>query len=181
MPTLEERRLFYPKSWEAEYRKHGHVREWLRRYPQLYGFTTAAKRRGMLSARPQTLDLFAQYALQFLLRESDLAESITWYKLRLNPDEAVDRDRVLEHWRTMKKVMGSAKFNRLQRAIVADSSGSLTGEPDLFCWTPDGRWFFAEAKRADAIGPHQRRWFAICEKALGEGVDIRVYRVKAAK
>jgi hypothetical protein len=64
MKTAE---LYYPVAWEAQYRQTGNVAVWLMDYPDLFP-RHVLERRGRLSANPGTLDLFAQYTLQFLLR-----------------------------------------------------------------------------------------------------------------
>ena len=79
----------------------------------------------------------------------------------------------------MCKVMGR-DFFLLQAAIREGRLKDFKGEPDLFCWTRSGKWFFAEAKRADPFTESEATWFRICQKVLGPDVDLRVYRLRPA-
>ena len=164
-----EIRIDYPVEWESEYRNIGTVALWHQEFPTLY----ESER---LSTRPGTLDLFAQYALQYLLRKNHDIESLTWYKLASTSPSAVNRSRTDAAWAKMRAVMGS-RFDTLQQAILAAGFQHFTGEPDLFCWDDSGRWFFAEAKRSDRLSAKQLRWFQVCRNALGEDADIRVFRL----
>ena len=63
----------------------------------------------------------------------------------------------------MRTVMGP-RFDTLQRAVVEAGFTGYRGEPDLFCYSDDGTWFFAEAKTPDDFfRDSQRRWFSIAE------------------
>jgi hypothetical protein len=83
-------------------------------------------------------------------------------------------------WDTMRKEMGS-RFEALQQAIVRAKpkfKPGNEGEPDLFCYTPDGAWFFAEAKTdADALRLSQRKWFGIAEDVLSRDGQVFLCRV----
>lgn len=68
--------LRYPPAWAVEYRQTGNVALWLERHPDLFP-RHVLERHGRLSSRLGTLDLFAQYALQFLLRSRYAVESLT--------------------------------------------------------------------------------------------------------
>jgi hypothetical protein len=171
----------YPLRWEAEYRKTHTVKEW--------------KRVGR-STKPG-LGCFAQYALRHLLRRGYGIKSKTWLYIASIDDDARRRlaahkpwapasprpnnhgsKRTLRNWTTMRKVMTAKTFDTLQEAIVLGGFTGFTGEPDLFCYSPDGNWFFAEVKSiSDKIGAHQQRWFGIANKALGTEHQVRVYGV----
>src|SRR5207237_705143 len=133
---------------------------------------------GRLSSRLRTLDLFAQYALQYLLRKREGIESITWLKLgnSVSP-RSVNRKRTLTHWGVMCSHMGDNNFDILQSAIRAAGLKGFTGEPDLFCWDNQRHWFFAEAKLRDSLSENQRKWIEVCRKAFGERADVRMYRL----
>ena len=79
----------------------------------------------------------------------------------------------------MKKWMGEDQFNKLRTQLNENEfKDQISGEPDLFCWEPNtGQWFFAEAKKDDNLHEKQFRWFDVCHDALGDAVDIRVYRM----
>ncbi len=171
--------VVYPVRWEEEYRREGFVQDWLETSPALFRKAIDGNpHRGRLSARLGTLDLFAQYALQFLLAR-DSVESITWYKLASISPSAKNRDRTDGHWRTMREIMGDTTFERLQRAVLAASFSNFTGEPDLFCWTKSKEWFFAEAKRQDKISERQAKWFLLCQRTTARAVNV--YRLVREK
>jgi hypothetical protein len=169
--TTKEHILKYPGTWEDEYRKTGFIQLWRDKYPGLFEDHKGAARLG-------TLDLFAQYALMFLLRRDQGIQSITWYKLASTPENAVNKDRTLRYWEKMRKWMGQENFKSLQNKLRENEFKNFTGEPDLFCWNPaTERWFFAEAKGRDKLMDSQLNWFRVCREALGKLADIRVYRL----
>lgn len=176
-----ERPILYPVEWESEYERNGVVAEWTRKYPDLFRVMLEKHRDrpSRLSSRLGTLDLFAQYALQYLLRDREAVESVTWYKLGANPLKSGNRDIILAHWLKMCEVMGT-DFFLLQAAVREAGLRGFKGEPDLFCWTPSGNWFFAEAKLKDRLLDSEEGWGRACRDALGERVDLRVYRLKRA-
>jgi len=51
----------YPIEWEDEYRKTGFIQEWRDKYPRQFEDYKSSTQIG-------TLDLFAQYALMYILR-----------------------------------------------------------------------------------------------------------------
>ena len=180
--------LSYPESWELEYLQTGRVAEW----PD---FVRGRKPLGLLGG-------FAQYALQHLLRLDGIS-SITWLYIasvdkaareRLRGGE-LDQDSVfpsrrlaefqcvVSHWQTMRAHIGASCFAALQLALIEQGFNGYRGEPDLFCFRPDGSWFFAEAKRigpkrSDHLGDSQLKWFAIAEDVLGADHSLRLYCVK---
>jgi hypothetical protein len=166
---MDDLRIGYPIKWDPEYRATGTVALWRREYPDLFV-------PGPLSGRLGTLDLFAQYALQYLLRKRQGVHSLTWYKLASTSPTARNRERTDGHWARMRELM-KGDFDTLQRAIIAAGFKDFAGEPDLFCWDQYGRWFFAEAKNRDRLGDKQLRWFQVCKEALRERAEIRVYRL----
>ena len=173
---MTEHRLYYPTRWEAEYKRRGLVRKWLRDYPSLYRPTMAHTPHPKTpSSRLKTLDLFAQYALQYLLREQEI-HSITWYTLANVDRNAKNRRYIDKCWIIMRRVM-KRDFSKLQRAIREARFKDFSGEPDLFCWDTKGHWFFAEAKRLDRLGKHQKRWFGLSRRVLGRRGIVRVYRL----
>lgn len=157
-----------------EYRQTGNIALWLERHPDLFPRHVLA-RRGRLSSRLGTLDLFAQYALQFFLRSQDGVESLTWYNLANMSPRARNRAYIDECWRKMREFM-NADFATLQTGIVSAGFKTLAGEPDLFCWKPtDGSWFFAEAKRKDRVLEKQRKWAGVYRQKLPDAPDIKWY------
>jgi hypothetical protein len=166
---MDEIRIAYPGEWESAYRDTGTVAVWRQDFPHLF----ESERQ---SDTPGTLSLFAQYALQYLLRKHHDIESVTWYKLASTSPVARNRLRTDAAWEKLRAVMGD-DFGTLQRAIIDAGFKNFDGEPDLFCWGMSGRWFFAEAKRRDRLGESQLRWFQVCRDALGARADIRVYRL----
>jgi hypothetical protein len=187
----------YPREWEDEYRRELTVARWLRDFPDLSSYPLTSTRRG-------TLDLFAQYALMYLLAENEGVSSITWlylaavdnrFRARVLGDEAwtrpdpnpksKNRDRIKKNWDTMRVHMGDKAFDKLQAAIVRSGFTGFRGEPDLFCYAPDGsRWFFAEAKRKDRItksqvsdGESARGWFDVAKATLGKSGRVGVYEL----
>jgi hypothetical protein len=166
----DELRISYPVAWEEEYRATGRVARWSQMYPDLFDPAPLISSLG-------SLDLFAQYALQALLREREGITRLTWYKLASTSPTSRNRARTDAHWRTMRAVMGT-DFDRLQEAILAAGFVHFNGEPDLFCWQPvSGDWFFAEAKRRDQLSDSQRRWFQVCRDVLGDRGAVRVCRL----
>ena len=127
--TTKEHILKYPGTWEDEYRKTGFIQLWRDKYPGLFEDHKGAARLGIL-------DLFAQYALMFLLRREQGIRSITWYKLASMPERARNRDRTLKYWAIMQEWMGQANFRSLQNSLRENGFKNFTGEPDLFCWDP---------------------------------------------
>ena len=167
----EEVMLKYPPPWEDEYRKTGFIKLWRDKYPGLF-----EDHKG--SARLGTLDLFAQYALMFLLRREQGIRSITWYKLASTPERSKNKVRTLKYWAIMQELMGQQHFRSLQDRLRENGFNTFKGEPDLFCWDPEtGRWFFAEAKGKDRLMDSQLKWFRVCREALGNLADIRIYRL----
>jgi hypothetical protein len=163
--------LTYPEPWEKEYRNTRRVKEWKQKFPDQF-------EDWMCSTRPGTLDLFAQYALMFLLRRDGAFWSITWYKLGDTSTRSKNRERTQKYWEIMECWMGHENFHILQSAIRKGGFGTFKGEPDLFCWNPKtGNWFFAEAKGRDRLTESQKEWISICRQALGDHVQIRVYRL----
>jgi hypothetical protein len=137
-----------------------------------------------------------------LLFEAEGVQSITWFYLAHVEEAVLDRlnrgepwtgtkpaansrnaQSIAECWQTMRRAMGDDEFDLLQEAIVRAGFTRFTGEPDLFCFDPrGGRWFFAEAKGRDELGPKQTNeagtgWFDIAERTLGPKGRVRVYRV----
>lgn len=129
---------------------------------------------GQLTKLIGSLDMFAQYATIFLLRDVYGIRSITWYDLSVDPQKpSKNFDRRERHWDTMRKAIGEPAFSTLQTRVMG-----LRGEPDLFCWNDDtDKWFFAEIKFKDKVLPSQLKWFRVCKECLGESTDIRVYRL----
>jgi hypothetical protein len=152
----EEIVLKYPRIWEEEYRRTGFIQLWRDKYPDLFEDHNGSSRLG-------TLDLFAQYALMFLLCRDQGIQSITWYKLASTPENSVNKERTLRYWKEMRKWMGRENFNPLQNKLRENGFKNFTGEPDLFCWDPaTERWFFAEAKGRDRLMDSQLNWFRVC-------------------
>jgi hypothetical protein len=167
----EEYILKYPSTWEDEYRKSGFVQKWRDEYPALFEDYKG-------STRLETLDLFPQYALMFLLRRDQGIRSITWYKLASTPEKSKNKAITLKHWEIMRHWMGRDNFEHLRTKLRENGFKDFTGEPDLFCWEPGtGTWFFAEAKGKDRLSVSQLKWFTTCREALGELADIHVYRL----
>jgi len=187
----------YPRDWEDEYRKSLTVACWLRDFPELSPYPLTSTRRG-------TLDLFAQHALMYLLAKNEGISSITWLylaavdkpvRVRLQAGEAwtsphpnpksKNRDRIKKNWDTMRAYMGDKAFGKLQTAIVRSGFTGFRGEPDVFCYAPDGsRWFFAEANRKDRItksqvgdGESARGWFDVARATLGKSGRVGVYEL----
>jgi hypothetical protein len=168
----EEIIITYPRKWEEEYRKTRFVALWRHEYPAMF-----ADYRG--SANPRTLDLFPQYALMFLLRRDHNIHSLTWFKLAGKNDLSKVPEKIRKRWHTISKHMGRTTFNRLQAALRKAGFREFKGEPDLFCWHPEtGNWFFAEAKGKDNVTHSEREWCRIYRDALGDEIDIRVYRLR---
>ncbi|MGD0838495.1 MAG: VRR-NUC domain-containing protein [Polyangia bacterium] len=177
METLEQPviTLEYPATWAAEYRKTGNVAAWLEQHLDLFP-PHILERRGTLSSRLGTLDLFAQYALQFLLRSRQGIDSRSWYKLASSP-RAQNRQYIDDCWEKMQRYM-KRDFLALQNAIVNADLPLFAGEPDLFCWKPtDGTWFFAEAKGKDRVQPKQRKWTSVYRQTLPTAPKVRLYRL----
>jgi hypothetical protein len=179
---MEEIIINYPVIWENEYRLKGLVSEWIDEFPKMFDdYLNWFTLKNSLSTRPGTLDLFAQYALMYLLRKDYGIHSLTWYALCLKNQNYVNRDQCQGYWSIMKKYMGDDNFVKLrssiQKAIIIKDP--FTGEPDLFCWNLKADlWFFAEAKRrSEPIGKHQHKWFQICENITGE--KVKIYRLEA--
>lgn len=165
----QEFHISYPVEWEEEYCRIGFVTLWRRSYPDMFADYSGA---GVLG----TKDLFAQYALMYLLRHDHDIQSLTWYKLCCDVVRSKEKALVLRRWKIMSEYMGEPSFTRLQTALKENGFHNFRGEPDLFCWKEDSReWFFAEAKTKDKVLPSQRKWFSICQSVLGSNADIRVY------
>jgi hypothetical protein len=172
--TVLESKLCYPRVWEAEYETKGLVEKWLVDYREMFQpYVEGRSHRGTLAANVGQLDLFAQYALMYLLRERDGVESLTWYKLGLKKPG----NRELRAWQQMRTLMGAADFERLRSAIHDAGLKNFVGEPDLFCWRPDGTWFFAEAKRKDKTTPRFEKWIGVATVALGDLIHVEVCRL----
>ena len=167
----------YPKDWETEYKSTGFVSQWRCDYKNM--FKDYPARTGKECG---TMQLFAQYALIYLLWKQYSIHSLTWYKIADISPRSKNRERTDRYWTIMKKWMGESHFLRLQKYIINKGFKTIKGEPDLFCWNPkSGEWFFAEAKRKDGLTPYFRRWAEICRTTLGDSADIRVYRLIAEK
>ena len=167
----EEVVLKYPPHWEDEYRKTGFIKLWRDKYLGLF-----EDHKG--SARLGTLDLFAQYALMFLLRREQGIRSITWYKLTSTPKRSKNKVRTLKYWAIMQELMGQQHFRSLQDRLRENGFKNFTGEPDLFCWDAEsGYWFFAEAKGRDRLTDTQLKWFRVYREALGNAPEVRIYRL----
>lgn len=181
--------LRYPAVWEDQYKKHRRVDAWRREWPERFGKKHKGKR------RPGTLQYFAQYALMYLLWKKGI-QSITWLhiaqvdrktreKVRAGqscdhavPGSSAKRARIQQNWDVMRTLMGTASFDKLQTRIVRAGFSSHTGEPDLFCYTRGGQWFFVEAKTTrEPLGAHQQRWFRIARRMSGGNCRIYVCRV----
>jgi hypothetical protein len=175
MANENEILLKYQPEWENEWKQKGYVEEWRIAYPDQF-------ENWMDSSKLGSKDLFAQYALMYLLRKQDNIKSITWYYLADTSKKSKNEDRTKKYWDIMKKWMGESNFNTLRNALIAGGFKSFTGEPDLFCWEEQtGKWFFAEAKiEGDSLNNSQIKWFAICRKGLAELGDIRVYKLISA-
>jgi hypothetical protein len=169
-PTFKEEQLSYPASWEDEYRKTGFVKEWRLKFLKQFQDHKGSTQLG-------TLDLFPQYALMFLLRINERAKSITWYKLADSSKDPKGKEKIRKRWRKMRDLMGDKNFEKLQAELRTQGFSTFKGEPDLFCWDPIGRWFFAEAKGKDKLTQSQLDWFQVCHDVLGDLSDIRVYHL----
>lgn len=175
---MEEIVINYPLTWENEYRANGLVTRWIDEYPKMFDdYFKSPKLQNSLSCRAGTLDLFAQYALMYLLRKHHGFHSLTWFKMGLTSQKSKNWERSQKYWHIMKKWMQDNNFEKLRSSILdAGLGGGFTGESDLFCWKPKGgQWFFAEAKRSDSLGKHQYKWFQICEDVTG--VKVKIYRL----
>ncbi len=172
--NISEERLYYPHEWEAEYKSSGVVQLWLNeRYSLFERNLSEPNHPGRLSARLGTLDLFAQYALQYLLWRDQGFNSVTWYKLASKKPTA----KTQMCWDDLRSVMGP-EFDALREALLLGGFSGFTGEPDLFCWS-EGSWFFAEAKRKDKLGPKALEWMKTCNTTLGDKGVVQIYRLIA--
>jgi hypothetical protein len=173
---MEEIIIYYPIAWENEYRLKGLVSKWFDEFPKLYDDYLNKK---SLSCNPGTLDLFAQYALMYLIKKNHGFHSLTWFKMGLKSQKSKNWERSQKCWHIMSKCMGSVNFERLRSSILdagLGGDGGFRGEPDLFCWKPGtGDWYFAEAKKSDSLGKYQYTWFHICEKVTGH--KVKIYRL----
>jgi hypothetical protein len=168
----------YPVAWEQEYRETGNVSVWMQECPEL--FHEYLDGNGRFKLDTTSLVLFAQYALMYLLHEREGARSITWLDVAGDYKQELPRNkqRRLNNRDIMGRCMGDSSFNRLHRILIEGGLGGWKGEPDLFCWRPDGAWFFAEAKgKGDKLAPAQYEWFRLCQQALDSKADLRVYEV----
>jgi hypothetical protein len=171
----------YPRIWEDEYRRHGYVGRWIHEFGEMFERAVWEARFPQLSTRLGTLDLFAQYALMYLMRKQLGFISITWYKLANLNAKSVNRARTDAHWEMMRSRMGLDRFEPLQAAILAAELLDFKGELDLFCWRPEtDEWFFAEAKHRDRFTLSEQEWFRVCRETLGPSVDLRLYRLRPA-
>ena len=174
MTTRQLIAIPYPIEWEKEYRETGFVRKWREDYKSMF-----VDHKG--SSRIGTLDLFAQYALMYLLRKHNNIRSITWYKIANVSSRSINRERTLRYWTIMKKWMGESHFLRLQEYIIHQGFKTIAGEPDLFCWnTKNGHWFFAEAKGKDRVHRSQEKWYKACRQILPQ-VEVRCYQLVCDK
>lgn len=179
----------YPTSWTTEYLAHRTVEEWWRTFPDQFDRNPGAR-------RPGNLQYFAQYALMYLLRRDYDIKSLTWLHLaavddqtrrcvaagkpcvRACPKPCKDTEKRGTQWQTMRALMGATKFDALQTTIVAAGFAGYTGEPDLFCYTDSGIWFFAEAKTAgERLGRWQQKWIDIAKRLRGVKCPIYLCRV----
>ena len=179
----------YPRVWEEEYCSTRSVAKWRRDFPDQFHEATWGNSHG-------TLRCFVQYALQYILRRDRRIRSVTWLYLAAidieargrveagerwapaAPKASINKHRTTENWHTMRMRMGSGTFDALQEAIVRGGFDGYCGEPDLFCYGPDGTWFFAEAKAArDRLLATQVKWFDIAKKVLGADHRVRLYKV----
>src|SRR5437867_476902 len=99
--------LTYPPEWATEYRREGVVEAWRLKCPDLFRrYLTGRTHPGKLAANPESLDMFAQYALMYILRDIEGIESISWLNAaRLSPS-GVNKTRIEAHWAVMRKFMG---------------------------------------------------------------------------
>jgi hypothetical protein len=113
----------------------------------------------------------------YLLKKRQGISSLTWCTLVDTARRSRRKNRTEHYHSIMRRVMGDECFRTLERRLRQANLVDYRGEPDLFCWHPNtAEWFFAEAKRADTLLPHQLEWFRVCREAV-PGVDIRVYRL----
>ena len=165
---------FYPAEWVEEYRRNGTVQCWHDEYRNIFDGSRGTYRNPPGYDRKDNL---STYALMYLLKRDEGVESVSYFRLAAKtPSRDGKREALQEYLRTW---MGEGSFQRLQNAIreAGFNSTGFEGEPDLFCWNPTmGGWFFAEAKGDDTITENQRRWFAVCRKALPDAI-IKVCRV----
>jgi len=179
MPLFQEARIEYPAAWETEYCETGTVAQWFSKFPDLF-YSGSGSPTG-ISGRLGTLDLFAQHALMYLLRQQLGMKSVTWLCLADTTKNSKNRDRTMAAWAQMREQMGAATFESLQSNLLSSGFTSFKGEPDLFCWHPEnGTWFFAEAKRKDKLLATQLQWFEICQQLLQAPEKIVVYSLSKA-
>lgn len=112
----EEHILKYPGDWEDEYKKTGFIHLWREKYPTLF-----EDHKG--SDRLDTLDLFPQYALMFLLRRDQGIRSITWYKLASSPEGSKNEARTLKYWAIMQQWMEKVASGICKASFVIKVSG----------------------------------------------------------
>lgn len=171
----------YPRVWEAEYKEHGHVGQWMDECRDMYEKSASNPLFPCLSNNPRTLDLFAQYALMYLLRKRENFHSLTWYGLAQTSLKIKNLERRDAHHLIMRRHIGDKAFETLQSALIEAGLAGWKGEPDLVSWHPDtGEWFFAEAKGKDRFTLSEQTWFSVCREVLGPSVDLRVYRLRPA-
>jgi hypothetical protein len=132
------------------------------------------------------LDLFAQYALQYLLHDQQPAaeqvESLTWYNLANQSVRSRNRLYIDDCWKKMQRLMNT-DFDVLQCALRTRGFKGLRGGPDLFCWNrTDRTWFVAEAKAKgrDRVKKNQRAWEAVYCEVLPTAPEIRLYELEPA-
>lgn len=161
--SRQEELLFYPRHWEAEYRASRMCGDW-KQHAELFQHAQVPSKRGLYG--------FAQYALQHLLRHREGVRSVCFFYLASkSPKEKYQLRQDI-----VRERMGLA-FAALQAALQEAGFTSYRGEPDLFCWSDAGDWFFVEAKRGDALKESQRRWHEVFHRTLPERQRIRVIRL----
>jgi len=114
----------------------------------------------------------------YFLRRDEGIESLTYFRLcEIGKAKNGHHGNKEALQKQVRQWMGDESFERLRDALRAEAFDGFTGEPDLFCWNPEGEWFFAEAKGRDSLTDTQRRWFAICRQTLPD-VRIKVCRLR---
>jgi hypothetical protein len=175
MADFTETRITYPTEWEEEYCTDGVVRLWVDRYPQLFKNALENHNGAFISGKERgTAKLFAQYALQYHLRDVEGADSVTWYKIAATSPSPQTKAWIGSCHSTMGEIMKD-DFVKLQGAVRKAGFKGVAGEPDLFCWKGTD-WFFAEAKMPnEGLLDSQKKWFGLCHSVLNR--DVRVYRL----
>jgi hypothetical protein len=171
--------LTYPIEWKTAYSDGTLVREWREKHAGVF--------EEFDSGMSGSSDLFAQSCAMYLLWLQGY-RSTTFYKLAHDSARSKGKHSTPAALAARQGFifdrLGEDRCKTFRQRLIDQRLTHIIGEPDLFCWRPDGpEWFFAEAKDEatnDGLRFSQIQWMFAAKETFGDDVQFRLYVLRPA-